>query len=133
MTADDEDDDVRKIKTMKSNYGRKGSEIAVRWTEGVFVVDEGPDPTIQRWADNKHDELFVELLHIYITQKRDLSNKPSVSYAPKVMADHPKAKGVTKKQLAAAMQRLLEAGRVQVVTEGPPSKQRSRLAVVENG
>jgi RecA-family ATPase len=35
--GDDEDDsDARKITTMKANYGRPGTGIALRWHEGVF-------------------------------------------------------------------------------------------------
>ena len=38
-------------------------------------------------------------------------------------------KGYTKQQLAASMQRLLDAKRIKVVTEGSPTRQRSRLVV----
>jgi hypothetical protein len=40
-------------------------------------------------------------------------------------------KGYSKDQLAASMQRLLDAGRITVLTEGSPSQQCSRL--VETG
>jgi RecA-family ATPase len=133
MTADDEDDDVRKIKTMKSNYGRKGSEIAVRWTEGVFVVDEGPDPAVGNFINKKSEEVFIELLHLFTVQGQNVGVATGTSYAPAKMVGHPKAKGISKKQLAEAMQRLLDAGRIRLVTDGPPSRPRSRLEVVETG
>ena len=37
---------------------------------------------------------------------------PRVRYAPAKMVGHPKAKGISKKQLAEAVQRLLDAGRI---------------------
>jgi hypothetical protein len=44
---------------------------------------------------------------------------------------HPKAKGFTKKQLAASMQRLMDKKRVKLVTEGSQSRQRTRLIIVD--
>jgi hypothetical protein len=43
------------------------------------------------------------------------------------MARDPKAKGFKKRQLEAAMQRLLKAKRIHIVTEGPPSTPRKRV------
>jgi hypothetical protein len=75
----------------------------------------------------------LELLAMFTAQGQDLSAKPSSVYAPTVMARHPKAKGFNKRQLEAAMQRLLESKRIHIVTEGPPSKQRKRVAVGPSG
>ena len=53
------------------------------------------------------------------------------NYAPAKMAEHPKAKGFTKKQLAASMQRLLDSKRIKLLTEGSESRQRTRLVIIE--
>ncbi len=64
-------------------------------------------------------------------QGQKLSPSPSPSHAPKVMASHPDAKGVSKKDLVAAQQRLLDAGKVQIVEEGPPSRRYKRLLAAD--
>ena len=40
--GEDDDPDARKIAVKKANYGAKGTEIAIRWIDHVFVIDEGP-------------------------------------------------------------------------------------------
>ena len=125
----DDDQSTRLLKTMKANYAASGSEIAVRWRDGVYVLDDGPDPVIGNLLNGKADALFVELLKLFTQQGQNVGVATGTSYAPKIMAAHPTAKGYKKADLAAAMQRLLDAGRVEIVTEGPPSRQRSRLVV----
>ena len=47
-SEDGEDDDIRVLKTMKSNYGRRGKEMRLKWIDGVFInigVLEDRNPT----------------------------------------------------------------------------------------
>lgn len=62
-------------------------------------------------------------------QGQFLSPNPSVTYAPAQMAKRPEAGGRKKRPLEMAMHRLLAAGTVKIVKEGPPSRSRSRLWV----
>ncbi len=126
----DKDPDARVLKVVKANYGRVGESIAMRWDDGVYALDSGPDPVVENVISSKADALFLELLALFGEQGQNLGVQPGTSYAPAKMAKHPKGKGFSKDQFAKAMQRLLDAKRVTVVTEGPPSRQRSRLAVV---
>ena len=34
---DEDDDNLRILATMKSNYGAKGKDLRLRWLDGVFV------------------------------------------------------------------------------------------------
>ena len=77
------------------------------------------------------DKLFLELIEMFTAQGQNLSPKTGTTYAPTKLAAHPKAKGYNKTQFKASMQRLLDAGVIKIVTDGPPSRQRSKLAVVE--
>ncbi len=122
----------RVLKVMKSNYGLTGEEIQIRWDDGVYVADDGEDPAAVTIMNAAVDKLFLELLAIFAEQGQNVGIVTGTSYAPAKMAKHPKAKGYGKEKLAAAMQRLLDAGRIKVITEGPPSRQRSRLVIVEN-
>jgi hypothetical protein len=102
-----------------------------RWDDGVYALDSGPDPVIEKVIGSKADALFLELLELFAEQGQNLGVQPGTSYAPAKMAKHSKGKGYTKDQFAKAMQRLLDAKRLAVMTEGPPSRQRSRLVTVQ--
>jgi hypothetical protein len=102
----------------------------MRWDDGVYVLDEGGDPVVQSLIDAKTDDLFLDLLQLFNKQNQHVGIVTGTTYAPAKMAGHPKAKGVTKKELAAGMQRLLDAKRIVVVTVGSKTRQRSHLEVV---
>ncbi|QAY95108.1 ATPase [Methylovirgula ligni] len=126
----DADPDARVLTTMKANFGPKGGKIALRWDRGRFVADDGTQTNPARAIlDKRTDGIFLELLSKLTRQGRCLSPSPSQLYAPTVMAKHPDAKGVSKSDLTGALQRLLDAEKIQIVKEGPPSKLRSRLIV----
>jgi len=60
-------------------------------------------------------------------QGQSFSHKPCATYVPKKISEHPDAKSSNTKAMAAAMQRLLDAGILRIGTEGPPSKRRTVL------
>jgi RecA-family ATPase len=124
------DPDRRVLKVMKANYGRTGEEIAIRWDDGVYVLDS-IDPAAEAFIHASIDKLFLELLAMFTAQEQSVGIAPGTNYAPARMIKHPNAKGYRKEQFAASMQRLLDAGKIKVVTEGPPSRQRSRLMTVQ--
>jgi RecA-family ATPase len=123
--------DARILKVVKANHGKVGEEIAIRWNDGVYGLDNGDDPVVESLVNSTVDKLFLDLLTLFNGQDQAISSKTGANYAPAKMALHPKAKGFTKKQLAASMQRLLDTDRVNLVIEGSPSRQRQRLVVNE--
>lgn len=130
-TASKPDPDIRILHGQKANYGRTGWQLKVRWTDGVYEPDAGLDPAVASVLNSAVDSLFIELLSLFAEQGQNLTATSGASYAPARMAKHAKAKGYSKAALAEAMQRLLDAKRIRVVTEGPPSKKRSRLVAVD--
>lgn len=123
--------DTRVLKLVKANHGKVGAKIEMRWHDGIYVLDDGDDPIAQSLVNSSIDKLFLELLALFTAQGQNLGIVTGTNYAPSKMALHPKGKGFTKKQLAASMQRLLDSERIKVVTEGSPSRQRSRLVVTD--
>lgn len=121
------DPDRRVLKVMKANYGRAGEEIAIRWDEGVYVVDTGQDPAMVGRVNAAADDLFLTVFTKLTGQGQLLGPNKGPSYAPKKVADHPDAKGQTGHKMAAAMQRLLDAGLLKIERIGPPSKARDLL------
>jgi RecA-family ATPase len=123
------DPDLRVLRVKKSNYGPIGLELRLRWQNGAFVLD-GPSGGFDKMAaDAKAERVFLDLLSALAAQGRDVSPKPSQTYAPTVFEKHPQAESITKKGFASAMERLLSAGRIVVDTVGPPSRQYKRLAI----
>lgn len=124
------DADMRVLRVMKANYAAAGVEWPLRWRDGCFIVD-GPVGGLDKMgADAKAERVFLTLLTTFQAQERPVSPSPSSSYAPKVFAAHPDGEGLSKKTLAAAMERLLAAGRLRIETCGPPSRQYKRLVFV---
>jgi archaellum biogenesis ATPase FlaH len=123
------DEDARVLRVAKSNYGRVGLEIAMRWQAGVFVplaLTAGGESAA---ANAKAERVFVELLTRYTAQDRPVSLSPSAAYAPKIFETEARAHGVGKRALTLAMGRLLDYGRIANVPYGPPSRGTKRLVV----
>jgi RecA-family ATPase len=131
LQAVKDDPDRRVLKVVKANYGRTGEEIAIRWDNGVYMLDTGDDTAVAGLLNRRTDDVFLSLLKLFDEQGQNLSIKSGTAYAPAKMLKHPQAKGLTKDRLAASMQRLLDDGRIKMVTEGPKSRERSRLVMVE--
>jgi len=129
LTADKEDPDRRVLTNKKSNYGKTGDEIKLRWQDGAFVVDDGKPSQAAGLLARRAEDIFVAVLSKLNRQGQNLSPSPSATYGPKVIAEHADAKGMSKRDLAAAMQRLLDAGTICIVEEGPESRKRKRLLV----
>jgi RecA-family ATPase len=123
--------DTRTLELMKANHGKTGEKIEMRWQDGIYVLDDGGDPVVENLVNSRIDKLFLELLALFIEQGQNLGTSGGKNFAPAKMAAHPKAKGVSNKELAASMQRLLDAKRIKLVTEGAKTRQRSRLAIIE--
>ncbi|MBM2715471.1 AAA family ATPase [Mesorhizobium caraganae] len=126
-TGDGVDPNARVLTTMKANYGKKGGEIRVCWHEGVFVLDDGKPSIIAGVLSKRADETFKKLLSTFNRTGQTLSDVTGTNYAPAKMAKHADANGVSKRQFADAMQRLLESDAIRIVKDGPPSRQRKRL------
>lgn len=113
-------DDGRVLRKSKANYGKKGEEIFFRWHEWAFVRDDDlPESTRAELQEvgrhNFENSCFIACLRQRISERRAVSEKPSVSYAPKVFATMPEARGCSKEQLTEAMDRLF---RIEAIERG---------------
>jgi RecA-family ATPase len=117
-----DDPDRRVLKVVKANYGRTGEEIAIRWDDGVYVVDTGDDPAVASLINRKADDVFLAVFLKLTGQGQRLSPKKCSTHAPRRIAQHPDAKGYTSQRMADSMQRLLDNGVLKIETEGPPSR-----------
>lgn len=125
----DTDPDVRILKTMKSNYGKTGNETRLRWKDGVFVLDDGKPSAGSALVAANAERVFRDVLSAINRSGDRVAKTKGVNYAPRSIAEHPDAQGVSVKNLEAAMRRLLAAGEIKIIFEGPASKKRQRLIV----
>jgi hypothetical protein len=124
--------DTRVLTVVKANHGRVGEKIDMRWSDGVYVLDAGPDPVADKMMKKTADEVFMAVFSKLTGQGQALGPNVGPSYAPKKISGHPDAKGYTKADLAAAMQRLLDAGRLRIEVTGPPSRRYTELVAALN-
>jgi RecA-family ATPase len=127
--APGEDEALRALEVKKNNYGPVTETILLRWKNGVYVAEPGQGTFQQLAREAEMNQLFLTLLRRFTAQGRNVSDKTGTSYAPALFAQQPEAKtaSATSKTLAEAMERLFAAGKIKVVTEGPPSHPRTRL------
>lgn len=123
------DDGRRELHFLKNQFGPLGHRIPLRWSNGLWLPPASPSEDAKAAAAEQMDELFLGLLRRFAEQGRNVTDKQSPSYAPARFAEQPEAKKAkaSSKTMAAAMERLLTAGKIKVITEGPPSRRVSQL------
>jgi RecA-family ATPase len=124
--------DARVLKVVKANHGKVGEEIAIRWNDGVYELDNGPDPVLAKVLNKSADDVFMAVFAKLKDQGQPLGPNVGPSYAPKRISGYPDAKGYTKADLAAAIQRLLDSGRLRIEVTGPPSRRYTQLVAALN-
>jgi len=116
---DDPDDDVRKLKTTKSNYGKFGDGLTVRWEKGVFVLDDPHrPPSVEAKAKQiRAERLFLERLdqHYAPVMRKRLTMSKSGSYAPRILLKMGPCE-FTLRDFERAMDSLLAEGKIVVET-----------------
>jgi RecA-family ATPase len=132
LEAVDKDPDARVLRVVKANYGRVGEAIPMRWDDGLYALDNGPDPALTKVLNKSADDVFMAVFSKLTIQGQTLGPNVGPSYAPKKIFGHPDAKGQNKGELAAAMQRLLDLGRLKIEVSGPPSRRYTHLVAALN-
>jgi RecA-family ATPase len=126
--ADKNDPDIRELEVKKSNYGRAGEKIKLRWDGLTFVPAMFAENSPHRAAAERDvDELFLKLLDKRIAQGRPIRPSTGRGSAPFELAGDPEANGVSADAFRAAMERLFTAGRIVSVETGPASKRRKHI------
>ena len=103
------DPDVRRLKVLKNNYGRTGDELTVRYLDGAFVPVWAGLPGA---GDAKAERVFLACLRQRNGQGLWVNPTSGANYGPSQFATMDVAEGVTKRQLAKAMERLFNSGAI---------------------
>jgi RecA-family ATPase len=130
--ANDElpDPDLRMLEFKKNNYGPVSESIYLRYQNGLFLPADGVQGLDASARAALADTVFLQLLARFVQQGQSVGPKSGPNYAPARFAKHPDAQGLTSRELARAMQRLLDVGKIQIVDRGRPGKPSLQLEVV---
>lgn len=112
------DPDIRVLSLGKANYARKGTRLEFRWHNFTFVLPQDIPSgrlaelhaTAQATRDN---EVFLKCLAQRNHEKRAVSATPCPNYAPTQFLQMPETKGISKKRLIDAMNRLFRIGQIE--------------------
>ncbi|BAL10556.1 MULTISPECIES: AAA family ATPase [Bradyrhizobium] len=123
-----DDPDARTLTVTKSNRGRTGEKVTLRWEGLTFTTAlAGESSSYRAAADRDVEDLFLRLLDKRNAQGRPVHAKNAKGSAPTEFADDPEAAGVKVNAFRGAMERLLSAGNICVVETGSASRRRTHL------
>lgn len=125
------DPDARVLRTVKANYGRTGGEIPLRWSDGILVSEVSTLGVDLRnaLAEQRAEDIFLNLLLEFAAEGRHVSATPSANYAPSVFAKDARSDDMSKRSLVEAMNRLFASRKIEVKEGGPASRRRSFISV----
>jgi RecA-family ATPase len=126
--------DLRELEFKKNQYGPLGESVVLRYQRGLFLPEAGSSNLDKVARETKVDDLFLNLVRRFTSQGRNVGDKPtSPNYAPSAFAKESEAKkhNYRKVDLDAAMRRLFDANKIHVETYGRPSRQASRLSIIQ--
>jgi RecA-family ATPase len=125
---DKDDQDVRTLTVTKSNYGRTGEKVTLRWGGLTFTTAMAGEASPYRAAAERDiDELFLRLLDKRNAQGRPVHAKTAKGSAPAEFALDPEAAPTTAEAFRNAMERLFARGAIKSVETGPASKRRQHI------
>lgn len=117
--SNEHDADERSMSLGKANYARAGETAIFRWHDFALIRNDDLPPeqrseiaaNVKAASDNA---IFLACLTERNGQRRQVSEKPTAAnYAPKQFEGMPQAKGLSKKRLIDAMDRLYRAGAIE--------------------
>ncbi|WP_456762884.1 AAA family ATPase [Bradyrhizobium sp. USDA 4011] len=123
------DPDLRVLEFKKNQYGPLGDSVPLRYRNGVFVPEPRGGSLDPQLAGQRAEQVFLTLLDRFTKEGRNVSDKKGTTYAPASFSKEPEARAhkLSNDMLTDAMLRLFRCLKIRVVTEGPPSRQRTRI------
>ena len=115
---------MREFSKMKSNYSTIGETMILKWTAGVFALEQGPaidsiSQVHRTMRDRDDEEVFLSNLDRLTIQGRVISDSKNAStYAPKIMARINKENNIGILRFTEAMERLFSADVIDVGSTG---------------
>ncbi len=122
------DSDQRELQFKKSNYGRVSDSVVLRYQRGLFLPEAGLSNIDKAAREAKVDEEFLAIAMKLEARQQEMSPAPtSHHYAPTLISKQPEAKGIRKSEFVAALDRLLDQGKVRIETLRPGSSREKKI------
>jgi RecA-family ATPase len=122
------DTDLRELVFKKANYSRKGDSLVLRYQRGLFLPEAGMSSIDKAARQAAVDDAFIAIAKKLEARAQELSPaQTSHHYAPTVIAKQPEANGMKKAEFVAALDRLLDRGRVNIETLRPGSTREKKV------
>ena len=119
---------IRILETTKINEGKPGNPVRLIWADGGLQLEHAPTSLHRLAKDAECDATFLRLLDEREGQGRHVSSESrATTYAATAFAAMPNNGGFARNAFAAAMERLLQAGKIHQIMQGPASRPRGRL------
>lgn len=124
------DPDLLVLEATKNQYGALAPKVMLRFRDGVFVPASAGSDADPETTERLAEQVFLNLLDRFKSKGRSVCDKKGTTYAPALFAKEREAKSarLDNKALEEAMRRLFAAGKLQVITDGPKSRKRSRIS-----
>jgi RecA-family ATPase len=107
------DNNLRQFEFKKNQYGPIGDTITLRYQRGLFLPVGGMSSLDRLARAATVDDVFMTAVKKFEGRGQELSPAPkSHSYGPTIVAQQPEAKGIRKAELAGALDRLIEQGKL---------------------
>lgn len=121
----DSDNNERLLKTMKNNQGPFGGKIGLRWEDGVFVRSDQERTLniVDRIDDDNHVLAAIESLCLMGT--RMSPDRFARTYVVSAVVGHAETRGMSRPNIEAAKNRLMNGGRLVQVTVRRDRKDRT--------
>jgi len=130
LTKQDADPEQKQLVFRKGNYGPPVSTIPIQWERGRYARVQAMSDLQKLAAEAEIDEVFLRCLALRTARRFEDGPNTGKNYAPNIYAAMQEADGRTSKAFAASMQRLIAAGRIEIIKVGPPSRPKSILRAV---
>lgn len=127
--------DDRLLSAKKSNYGPAVDDIHLRWSAGVFAVDDDSEQPFRPIDESEYDPAeiaYLTALATCLTRGEELS--PALNqahYVIKRLMREPAAKKQSRQSLEQAHGRLMQRGVIKIRVEGRASREKKRIAFAE--
>ncbi len=129
--AEDDDEDCRELRGMKSNYGATGSKLKLKYEAGAFVrLGDGGYDKVTAIEQNNLTKRFVQFVATMAARDIYISPNYSAAYAPNVMCDMNPDERLSQQALRKAMYRALHDGLVSIVDDRIDGRTRKRIVPV---
>jgi RecA-family ATPase len=122
------DGDLRELQFKKNQYGPTGETIVLRYQRGLFLPEHGLSSIEKAARESEADAVLMAVGKKLEAGGNELSPaQTSHAYAPTVIARQPQAKGFKKAELVAALDRLLNSGKLSLETLRPGTTREKKV------